>query len=386
MTPQTSSQKQQGVALVIALMITTIAISLASVAMYRQQIQIRLTSNIASLEQAYHYAVGMEDWSKKILEQDYKDDPKMDHNQENWAIKLPPIPIEGGTLTGQLFDLQGRLNLNSVDMVYPKITNPNPNLVPNPVPNSIPSSPPNPSPDQKKGKTEPIVYQRITALIAKIDPEQTLGPAENFTDTLWDWIDKKDKEKQGGAESGYYQSLEKPYMAANTPLLDISELRLLKGMTKELVEKLKPLVSTLPKNTRINLNTAEMEVLEVTFNPEIAKAIKTARDKKPFENINDFWNLAEVKNFFAQGTETGKKRANYAQTLAVTSDYFLLEGEVNINSTRIFINSVLERKKGKVRVISRDYGNPYKTRQKNESTSSAPVKNITDTNPNAIDK
>lgn len=373
MTRRTLQQKQQGVALIIALMITTIAISLASVAMYRQQIQIRLTSNIASLEQAYHYAVGMEDWSKKILEQDYKDDPKMDHNQENWAIKLPPIPIEGGTLTGQLFDLQGRLNLNSVDMVYPKLPKTSPNPVPNPVPNSIS----NPSPDQKNGteaskviKTEPIVYQRITALIAKIDPEQTLGPAENFTDTLWDWIDKKDKEKQGGAESGYYQSLEKPYMAANTPLMDISELRLLKGMTKELVEKLKPLVSTLPKNTRINLNTAEMEILEVTFNPAVAKAIKTARDKAPFENINDFWNLVEVKNFFAQGTETGKKRANYAQTLAVTSDYFLLEGEVNINSTRIFINSVLERKKGKVRVISRDYGNPYKTRQKNESPSS----------------
>jgi general secretion pathway protein K len=354
--PSTSQQTQQGVALVIALMITTIAISLASVAMYRQQIQIRLTSNIASLEQAYQYAVGMEDWSKKILEQDYKDDPKIDHNQENWATKLPPIPIQGGVLTGQLFDLQGRLNLNSVDMVYPKLPQPKPKK----------GQKDKNKPKPKIIKTEPIVYNRITALIAKLDPEQTLGPAENFTDTLWDWIDKKDKEKQGGAESGYYQSLEKPYMAANTPLMDISELRLLKGMTKELVEKLKPLVSTLPKHTRINLNTAEMEVLEVTFNAETAKAIKTARDKAPFENISEFWNLAEVKTLFAQGTELGKKKANYAQTLTLTSEYFLLEGIVKIENTRIFINSVLERKKGKVRVISRDYGTPYKTKQKSE--------------------
>jgi type II secretory pathway component PulK len=62
----------------------------------------------------------------------------------------------------------------------------------------------------------------------------------------------------------------------------------------------------------------------------------------------------------------GERKANYAQTFTVTSDYFLLEGSVTINNTRLFINSILERKRGKVRVISRDYGNPYKTKQKND--------------------
>jgi len=61
----TPHKKQQGVALIIALVITTVAISLASVAMYRQRIQIRLSGNISNLEQAYQYAIGMEDWSKK---------------------------------------------------------------------------------------------------------------------------------------------------------------------------------------------------------------------------------------------------------------------------------------------------------------------------------
>jgi general secretion pathway protein K len=350
---QYRQKKQRGVALVIALMITTIAVSLASVAMYRQQIQIRLTGNISSLEQAYQYAVGMEDWSKKILEQDYKDNPKVDHNKEDWATKLPPIPIDGGMLTGQLFDLQGRLNLNSVDMIYPKLATPNPNRGNNPKHNII--------------KTEPLVYECITRLFAQIDTEQTLGVPENFTDTLWDWIDKKDEERQGGAESGYYQSLEKPYMTANAPLMDISELRLLKGMTKELIEKLKPLVSTLPKDSRINLNTAEPEVLEaIGFSAETTQAIKKAREETPFESMNDFWNLPEVATVFAQGTEMGKKKANYAQIFSVSSEYFLLEGAVTINNTRIFINSILERKKGKVRVINRDFGNPYKSRQKTD--------------------
>ncbi|MCK5810927.1 MAG: type II secretion system minor pseudopilin GspK [Cocleimonas sp.] len=351
---QYKQRSQRGVALVIALMITTIAISLASVAMYRQQIQIRLTGNIGSLEQAYQYAVGMEDWSKKILEQDYKDNPKTDHAKEDWATELPPIPVEGGVLIGRLWDLQGKLNLNSVDMVYPKLA------APKPKPNQ---------PKPKIIKTEPLVYERITKLFAKIDKDQVLGPPENFTDTLWDWIDKKDEERQGGAESGYYQSLEKPYMAANAPLMDISELRLLKGMTKELLEDLRPLVSTLPKETRVNLNTAEPEVLEaIGFSTEAAQAIKKAKEETPFESMDDFWSLPEVTALFADGSEMGKKKANYAQTLTVTSNYFLLEGAVKINNTRIFINSILERKKGKVRVISRDFGNPYKSQQKVDDT------------------
>jgi len=47
-----------------------------------------------------------------------------------------------------------------------------------------------------------------------------------------------------------------------------------------------------------------------------------------------------------------------ALTLGNTTNYFLLQGQVNINNARIFINSVLERKQGKVRVIMRDYSKP----------------------------
>lgn len=354
----TPHKKQQGVALIIALVITTVAISLASVAMYRQRIQIRLSGNISNLEQAYQYAIGMEDWSKKILEKDYKDNPNVDSLKEDWHVALPPIPIQGGSLIGQLHDLQGRINLNSLLMKYPPLaraTRPPSGTDARKENNNNASNPSK----AKVIKTESLIYERLTALITTLDSEQTLGAPENFVDTLWDWIDEKDKERQGGAESGYYQSLDVPYMAANAPLKDVSELLLLKDLSKDVVEKLKPLVSTLPKDTRINLNTAPMEVLEaIGFDPTTATAIQKARDETPFESINDFWSIEEVKTLFAPNSEMGDKKANYAQTLTVTTDYFLLQGKVNINNTRLFINSVLERKKGKVRVIMRDYGNP----------------------------
>ena len=60
--------QQRGVALIIALIITTIALTLSAAVIYRQQLHIRLTGNIANLGQAYQYASGMEDWAGTILD------------------------------------------------------------------------------------------------------------------------------------------------------------------------------------------------------------------------------------------------------------------------------------------------------------------------------
>ena len=133
-------------------------------------------------------------------------------------------------------------------------------------------------------------------------------------------------------------------------------------MTKELIESLLPLVSSLPKDAKININTAEKEVLaSLDFDQEMIDDIVTQRDEAPFETMQEFWSLDKVTTFFDPNTEIGKKKANYAHLLSNTSNYFLLQGQVNINHARIFINSILERKSGKVRVIMRDYSKPPAT-------------------------
>ena len=93
-------KKQRGIALITALIITSIAISLAATVMYRQQIHIRFSGNIAHMEQAYIYANGMEDWAGTILKNSYNDHPKYDSLKDDWAVLLPPIPIPGGVMNG----------------------------------------------------------------------------------------------------------------------------------------------------------------------------------------------------------------------------------------------------------------------------------------------
>ncbi len=65
-----------------------------------------------------------------------------------------------------------------------------------------------------------------------------LGPDEaaDLAASMLDWVDRDDEHRIGGAESDYYRSLPRPYLAKNAPFDSLEELRLVKGVTPELYE------------------------------------------------------------------------------------------------------------------------------------------------------
>jgi general secretion pathway protein K len=346
-----TQNKQRGVALIVALIVTMIAVSIAATVIYRQQLHIRLSGNISHLEQAYLYADGMEGFAGTILEASYKDHPKYDSLKDTWAFEGIIFPILGGTMSGQLYDLQGRINLNSLARpIPPKLTQAQINAG-----------------QVQKPDIAGITRERLSRLIQEIDPNDSMGPPLNFATIVKDWIDsdqtngnvKPGNQGNGsGAESPYYQSIEPAYFCGDTLLTNPTELRLLKDMNKEVYNKLinknpeDSLVATLPikVDTPINLNTANKEVLKsIGFDPASADDIISERDENPFESMKNSFLQATIK---AQGTNIN------INDLGIETRYFLLRGKVEINNTRLFINSILYRNKGKVSVIMRDFSNP----------------------------
>ncbi|PID45923.1 MAG: hypothetical protein CSB47_06340 [Proteobacteria bacterium] len=343
----TAPTKQRGAALLIALVIMSIAMGIAVNIMFRQQLHTRLAVNISNLEQIYPYATGLEDWARTILNKDAEDSPDTDDLTEAWATEIPPIPIPGGVMTGRLFDLQARLNLNNL---YP------------------PERPITEDEDEESTRaplTEEerriradqnryiIAKLRTEKLLQTIDTEEKIGPARNFADMVTDWIDGDSNTSETGAESDYYQTLDPPYNAADSLLVNETELRLLKGIDKEAFELLRPYICVLPEYTAVNVNTASMEVFQALgFTPEAAENIISVRDENPFQGLNDFMELEVVRS----ATE-GDSPEVYQQFLSATTDYFLLQGEINIGTARLYINSILHRKDGKVTVVSRDFSN-----------------------------
>ena len=305
--------KQEGVALITALMIVAIASIISVNISTKLQLDIRRTGNIIASDQAKLYTFASEELAKRYLLEDLKDN-QIDDLSEAWA--QPYIfPLDDGTLTATLSDLQSCININSL------IKNNAINLV-------------------TKGRLERL----FTNL--EISPQ--------LSQAIIDWIDLDvETTIPDGAEDGYYTSLESPYRSANTALQSISELNLIKGFEDpEIAATLGKSVCAFKNNsasTPINVNTAPLEVLlslSDGMTEQTAKDIEDHRSETPFTDINDFRSFGNLATIIPQTNE-----------LSVNTSYFMLETNVKIGSNRITMFSIINRGAGnQMSIISRSLG------------------------------
>ncbi len=302
----TAAGKQRGVALITALLVVAIA-TVAAVAMAnRQQLDIRRTGSLLHGEQAWAYVLGAENWAKVVLRRDAKNST-IDTLAEDWSTQPPVSFVEGGSIIGRLVDLQGRFNLN--------------NLV-------------------RGGAADAKAIAFYKRLLRNLELDERLA------DALVDWIDADiDVRFPDGAEDEAYLLLDPPYRAANQPLADTSELRLVKGYTAEAVARLLPHVVALPARTAVNVNTADAVVLSATaenLSLSDGEALVEARGEEGFDSVD---------RFRSQSPLAGKQVD--PELLSVKSDWFLMLSEANIGQGRARLASRIQRNRDDLRVISR---------------------------------
>ena len=99
--------KQRGVALLVAMVVLAIGAILATSMIWDRELDIRRFANIKEGDQAIEYALGAEAWAEQILLRDFQKHGELVNLNQSWATQLPPLPIEGGSLSGHLQDLQG---------------------------------------------------------------------------------------------------------------------------------------------------------------------------------------------------------------------------------------------------------------------------------------
>ena len=214
------------------------------------------------------------DWTRAVLSDDRRLS-NVDHLGEPWALRLPPIPLEKGSVEGYIEDQQGLFNLNNVVS------------------------------DGKANVQQLVRYRRLLALLS-LPPQ--------LADTLVDWIDADSEPiSASGAEDSYYSALASPYLAANRTLSDFDELELIRGYDANVIARLKPFVSILPPGTAVNTNTARAEVLAAVVDGlELADArtLVAQRDRIYFRDVSEF-----MRQLPAQATVD-------RESVAVSSDYF----------------------------------------------------------------
>ncbi|MGB9670404.1 MAG: type II secretion system minor pseudopilin GspK [Halothiobacillaceae bacterium] len=303
--------RQHGIALITALLVLAIAVVLAASLAHEGALALRRSENLLHHTQAMAYLQGAEDWARRILARDARE---VDHLGEAWATPLPPIPVEGGEITGRLIDLQGRLNLNAL------LAHDN--------------------------QLAPRHAQRLACVLRQAGIEQP----EAALEALADWQDEDSVVRPLGAEDGGYANLPHPYRTANQPLLAASELALIQGFSTEAVARLTTLTAALPKSATLNLNTAPPEVLVCLsegLTPEDWRAFIETRAKTPLKKVDE---LLAHPPFQGRLDPTG---------LGVTSQVFLLEANARIGRTVARRYSVFLRETdGIVRVQSRFQESP----------------------------
>ncbi len=135
-------------------------------------------------------------------------------------------------------------------------------------------------------KPDPLVRKTFEILFTNLNINPGLVCA------IIDWIDADvNPACPDGAEVDIYTGLEVPYLPSDQPMQDISELRLVHGITDDIYTSLLPHLTALPDNNAVlNLNTASAQVLESlgkNISPGTGEELVEYRSDKPFKNIND---------------------------------------------------------------------------------------------------
>lgn len=305
--------RQRGVAVIIALLLTTLAITIVASLFWQQQVQVRSIENQRLQLQKQWILRGALDWAALILREDAKYS-SVDTLDEPWATPLAETRldqyVENGqsatdasdaTLSGSITDAQARDNLT--------------NLCPN-------------------GTINPVEVAVFAKLLdnAGIDPALAQATA-NVMATA---------QQIPVATDGNAADQTGP-LPMN--LTQVDDLLAVPGFTPEMLAKIRDFVIFLPVSTPVNVNTAPAEVLAAitTLSLSDATALVASRNTATFRNPGDFMLLLNGKHLIVA-------------SVSVSTNYFLVNGNVHMNRAESEIQALIQRNGANTSLIwIRDY-------------------------------
>ena len=323
-----SVAKQGGVALITALVVLAIAATLSAAMIWQGGLDERRTATLIQGNQAMEYALGAESWAEQILQRDFKQAQNGVNLGQDWAQQLPPLPVEGGQITGHIEDLQGRFNLDLL---------------------------------QGQGQSSTAYKAQFIRLLNALN----LDPG--IADAVVDWFSNNAVASPSGAKDDFYSRLQPPYLTGQTAMTSVSELRLVKGVTPQAYAALLPYVcavplgvgtssgnpgdGTAPGGWALNINTA-LPLLLTTLAPSISEdqaAQVVAQRADHGITQAEFSGIIKL-------TQPGTGNNNLVPATGFTSSYFLLTVTAEIGSTHVTMYSLLHSTGGQVTALRRTFG------------------------------
>lgn len=278
--------QQQGVALLIVLLIISIMVILASKMTLTGRMDIARLSDVKAQSDNWQRLLSGEQLALSVLRYSMQDSTQLDLNQK-WAQKVT-LPISGGSIRGQIMDASRCFNLNALGQ-----------------------------PDDASSRSMVQTLFARLLMIEKVPAQK----AQMIAAATRDWIDADSNVIAGGGEDNAYQEV--GYKTANTMLVDVSQWREVRGVNAKIYQRVSPLLCALPtQRLRIDINTlqsAQAPLLEMLFYGYLTKenALKVIahRPQKGFQTVEQLFIMPELAK--------AKMMRGVDSVLALTSYYFI---------------------------------------------------------------
>lgn len=311
--------RQRGIAVITALLLTTLAITIVASLFWQQQVQVRSIENQRLQLQKQWILRGALDWASLILREDAKHS-NVDNLDEPWAVPLAETRLNqyveygraddnsaGAALSGGISDAQARFNLTNLCI----------NGTINP--------------------TEVAAFARMLNN-AQMNPALAQATAEVMAAAHHVGGSGVEIKPQVAAASRGSQPGPQPIN-----LTQIEDLLAVPGFSPKVLDKLKNFVIFLPRATPVNVNTAPAEVLAAridTLTFSDATSLVTKRKTASFRDLADFVQRLGDEPFSASANEA-----------SVATNYFLVDGKVRMNRAGLDVQALIERTGANTKII-----------------------------------
>jgi general secretion pathway protein K len=305
-------RRQRGVAVITALLLTTLAVAIVANLFWQQQVQVRSMENQRLQLQTKWILRGALDWATLVLQSGMNN--MYTSLDQPWATPLAETRLDqyierervagetfDATLSGGITDACSRYNLR--------------NLADNGVPDA----------DQVE------LFKR---LLSNLQLDQGLANrAARFV------AEGQPLQPTQGTDGQQSPQQPQPQRTARTgnpmPILQVDDLLAVTGFTPAVVDRLRPFVTVLPGKTPVNVNTADAEVLAAAANLSVSEAntLMVRRKQAAWITLGNF-----------DSETSAQRRGPLAPgSVEVKCDYFLVNSRIRLDRAALDAEALMNR-------------------------------------------
>ncbi|MEH6789444.1 type II secretion system minor pseudopilin GspK [Parasphingorhabdus sp.] len=322
-------KRERGAALLTVLLLVAVIAILAAHGIDRLAGATKLASNARELSQAKAYLIAAESIGMETAEQIVSASPGRTINAGGWNGREQKFPVPGGVIAATLADGGNCFNVNSLVTQQGDVLTARP-----------------------EGLAQ---FSRMMVMLGVLD-----GDAADIAESVADWIDSDTAAAPRGAEDQYYLQLEEPYRTANALIVDVSELRTVKGVTDDVFVRLSPWVCALPSTdlSPININTLRPEqaillamlgAMPSDLTP--ARQFLGRRPELGYGSLNDFWAESYPASLGASQEVQGQVK--------LTTRWFRVDLAVEMQSALVEERALIDAARRPARLVHRQRGDAF---------------------------